>query len=131
MTRRVRRQGAEIDITPLIDVLFMLIIFFVLTTAFVQGAADVDLPDGSAPPISDRNPVVVTVTKGSGLLWAGEMVSRDELPARVSAVLESSGDILIAGDRDAPYGEVAELLDELRGFGVRSVGLAFEGGARR
>jgi biopolymer transport protein ExbD len=131
VTRRIRRQGAEIDITPLIDVLFMLIIFFVLTTAFVQGAADVDLPDGAAPPVLDRNPIVVTVTKDSGLLWAGERVSRDELPARVSSVIESSGDILIAGDSDAPYGDVAELLDELRGFGVKSVGLAFEGDARR
>ncbi|MDR3354727.1 MAG: biopolymer transporter ExbD [Synergistaceae bacterium] len=129
--RRVRRQGADIDITPLIDVLFMLIIFFVLTTAFVRGAADVDLPDGSAPPISDRSPVVVTVTNGSGLLWTGERISRDELPARVSEVIASSGDILIAGDRDAPYGDVAELLDELRGFGVKSVGLAFDGGVGR
>jgi biopolymer transport protein ExbD len=106
----------------------MLIIFFVLTAAFVQGAIEVDLPNGDAPEISDRNPIVVTVTKDSGLLWAGDAISRDELRGRVASALTASEDILIAGDRDAPYGKVAELLDELRGLGVERAGLAFEGG---
>jgi biopolymer transport protein ExbD len=125
--KRQGRSGVDIDITPLIDVLFMLIIFFVLTAAFVQGAIEIDLPEGSPPSLAERNPLVVTVTEKSGILWAGEAVSRDALPLLVSRAIAASDDILIAGDKGAPYGDVAELLDELRGLGVASVGLAFEG----
>jgi len=125
MTRGSRR-GADVDITPLIDVLFMLIIFFVLTAVFVQGAIDVDLPKGDAPPVSERDPIVVTVTKDSGILWAGEAISRADMPKLVDEALARSDDILIAGDRDAPYGDVAEVLDVLRNLGVDNVGLAFD-----
>ncbi|MDR0648076.1 MAG: biopolymer transporter ExbD [Synergistaceae bacterium] len=121
-----QKRGVDIDITSLIDVLFMLIIFFVLTASFLQGSIEIDLPVGEAQRISERDPLVVTVTAGA-ILWAGEAVSRDSIPALVARALAESDDILIAGDRNAPYGDVAELLDEMRGLGVESVGLAFEG----
>lgn len=124
--RSGRRRGADVDITPLIDVLFMLIIFFVLTAAFVQGAIEIELPEGNVPPIRERSSIVVTVT-GSGILWAGETVTREALPELVAKALAKSDDILIAGEKSAPYGEVAELLDEMRELGVQSVGLAFGG----
>lgn len=120
-----RRRGADIDITPLIDVLFMLIIFFVLTTAFTQGSIDVALPRGSVPP-PERNPVVLTVAGDAKILWAGRETTRSELPSLVRGALERGDDILLAGDRSAPYGEVAELLAELRSLGVPSVGIAFQ-----
>jgi biopolymer transport protein ExbD len=125
--RRNARRGVDVDITPLIDVLFMLIIFFVLTAVFVQGAIEVDLPKGDAEPVSERNPVIVTVTRDSGILWAGEAVTLEEMPKLVEKVLAGSDDVLIAGDRDASYGDVAKLLDRLRELGVANVGLAFEG----
>ena len=130
MRRRNRRGGAGIDITPLIDVLFMLIIFFVLTTAFVQGGVTVDLPTGDPPPMTEKNPIVLTVTKGGEFLWAGEKISRDRVAPLALAARAKSEDILVAGDRDARYGDVAELLDELRRAGVENVGIAFEGRER-
>jgi biopolymer transport protein ExbD len=128
--RRAERGGADVDITPLIDVLFMLIIFFVLTAVFVQGTIEVDLPRGGPSDAPEGRPVVVTVTGGSRILWAGEEVSPESLPSLVSRAIAASDDILIAGDRDASYGDVAELLDRLRGLGIKSVGLAFEGGEK-
>ncbi|MDR1019886.1 MAG: biopolymer transporter ExbD [Synergistaceae bacterium] len=120
------KRGVDIDITSLIDVLFMLIIFFVLTASFLQGSIEIDLPEGEAQRISERDPVVVTVT-GGAILWAGEAVSRDSLPALVVKAIAESDDILIAGEKSAPYGDVADLLDEMRVLGVESVGLAFGG----
>ncbi|MDR1378226.1 MAG: biopolymer transporter ExbD [Synergistaceae bacterium] len=133
MTRQGSRRGrkrkaVELDITSLIDVLFMLIIFFVITTAFVQGSVNVSLPSGTPPPLSDREQIVLTITKDSEILWAGERLASEDLAQRVMAALAESADILLAGDRDARYGNVAELMDQLRRQGVPSVGLAFEGG---
>jgi biopolymer transport protein ExbD len=124
--KRIRRRGAEIDITPLIDVLFMLIIFFVLTTVFVRGTLDVDLPVGSPPPPSDKNPVVLTVLSDSSILWAGREISRENLAAAVNEAVVKSLDILVAGDKAARYGDVAELLELLRDIGVPDVAIAFE-----
>jgi len=126
--RRGGRRSINLDITPLIDVLFMFIIFFVLTAAFVQGSADVVLPRGEPPALSEKQPIVLTITKDSEILWAGEKLSVDDLIPRIAAAVAEDSDILIAGDRDARYGDVAELMDILRGQGVESVGLAFEGG---
>ena len=125
---RGKRRSADLDITPLIDVMFMFIIFFVLTAAFVQGSVDVSLPVGMPRSLSDKEPVVLTITKDSEILWAGERLSSGDLAPRVAAALAESDDILIAGDKDARYGDVAELLDLLRRSGVPSVGLAFESG---
>ena len=128
--RKERRGGIGIDITPLIDVLFMLIIFIVLTAAFVQGSIVVELPVGDPPPIAEENPVVLTITRDLKLMWGGEEVSRDRIPALVTEAVERSRDILVAGDREAKYGDVAELLDELRRLGAKNVGIAFEAGER-
>ena len=61
MSGRRNRRHAEIDITPLIDVLFMLIIFFVLTASFVQGKLDVQLPSGEGSSADTQGAVIVTV----------------------------------------------------------------------
>ena len=127
MRRTSRVRSADVDLTPLIDVLFMLILFFVLTAVFVRGSVEIALPRGNPPPVTGRDPVVITERDDSVMLWAGVPVSRADLPELVSAALARSGDILIAGDRSAPYGIVAEVLDELRGLGVESVGLVFSG----
>lgn len=128
MSRRGRRRSPELDITPLIDVMFILIFFFVVTAAFVQGSVDVYLPRGMPPSLSDREPIVLTVTRDSEILWAGERMSRENLAPRVAVAVAENTSILIAGDRDARYGDVAELLELLRRQGVESVGLAFDGG---
>jgi biopolymer transport protein ExbD len=119
------RRGADVDITPLIDVLFMLIIFFVLTAVFAQGAIELELPRGEGARIEERGPVIVSVAKDSRVFWAGEPVAFGDLGRLAAEAIAASDDILIAGDSEAPYGAIAELLDSLRLFGVKSVGLMF------
>ena len=122
-----KRRVADVDITPLIDVMFMLILFLLVTAAFVQGSLDVSLPQsmGTPPPLPDKKQIVLTITKNSEILWAGKTISSADLFLHVEEALLESADILIAGDKDARYGDVAELMDMLRQSGVPSVGLAY------
>ena len=127
-TGKKKRRAADIDITPLIDVMFMMILFLVLTAAFVQGSIDVSLPRGTPPPLPNKRQIVLAITNNSEIFWSGKKVSSDDLLLYVAEALLESADILLAGDKDARYGDVAELMDLLRRHGVPSVGLAFEGG---
>ncbi|NLL37524.1 MAG: biopolymer transporter ExbD [Fretibacterium sp.] len=126
MRRRVRR-GIDLDITPLIDILFMLIIFFVLTATFVQGRMEVELPRGDGEPQRESQTLLVSVTSGGTIRWGGETVLSEDLPVLAERAVAESRDILLAGDRAAPYGVVAELLNVLSQKGLTSVGLALEG----
>ncbi len=124
--RRKSRRFADIDITPLIDVLFMLIIFFVLTATFIQGKLDVDLPSGEGEASEMKNTLTLTVEKDGAIFWNGLRITREELPELARGAGDK--DILIAGDKNAPYGRVAEVLSILRKVGVTSAGLLMESG---
>ncbi len=125
MAGRRNRRHAEIDITPLIDVLFMLIIFFVLTASFVQGKLDVQLPSGEGSSADMQGAVIVTVAADRKIFWNGREVTREELKKLASA--SNGREMLVAGDEKVPYGEVAALLSLLRKEGVTSAGLMLSG----
>lgn len=125
MAGRRNRRHAEIDITPLIDVLFMLIIFFVLTASFVQGKLDVQLPSGEGSSADMQGAVIVTVAADRKIFWNGREVTKEELKKLAAAA--NGREMLVAGDEKVPYGEVAALLSLLRKEGVTSAGLMLSG----
>ena len=122
-----RRKRPEIDVTPLIDVLFMLIIFFVLTASFLQGRIDVDLPPGRAESPVEENSVLLMVKADGTVLWDGRETSVPEIAPLAAGAAAAKRDILLAGDREAPYGAIAEVLNILRREGISTAGLALQG----
>lgn len=128
MSRR-RERSIALDFTSLIDVLFMLVIFLVLTASFGQGQITVDLPQGEGAR-REGKAVMVTVRPGGELLWDGRVVAPEDLPALAAEAVAREEPLLVAGDRDAPYGRVAEVLEALRRAGVESASLALQGGGQ-
>ena len=126
MRRRKSRRFADIDITPLIDVLFMLIIFFVLTATFIQGKLDIDLPSGKGETPDVKSTLTLTVERSGTIFWEGVRISEGELPELARGA--RNREILIAGDKNAPYGRIAEVLSILRKEGITSAGLLTESG---
>ena len=126
-----RRRRPELDIMPLIDVLFMLIIFFVLTANFLQGRIEVDLPVGEAVAKTEENALLLTVRKDGSVLWGDRETRMEELAPLAAEAAAARRDILLAGDREAPYGVIAEVLNVLRLEGVVSTGLALQGDGAR
>ena len=101
MRKRGSRRAADIDITPLIDVLFLLILFFVLMASFVQGKIDVQLPDGSGKSSDLKGAVTVTIKSDGAVAWDGRDVADSELTGLARSV--SGRDVLVAGDKGASY----------------------------
>ena len=120
-----RRRLADIDITPLIDMMFMLIIFFVLTSSFVNGKVNVELPQGKSVAANTESTVTVSVLADGTVQWDGKTVSLSQL----AEIAKASGkkEVLLAGDKAASYGQVARVLAVLRHEGICSAGLLMQG----
>ena len=124
--RKTRPRGSvSLDITPLIDVLFLLIIFFVLTASFVQGKLDVTLPNANGKSAEADKAVTVTVDRDGLIYWSGRKVSKAELSSLAFA--SKTREVAVAGDEKASYGDVAEVLAILRAAGIESAGLLTQG----
>ncbi len=119
-----KRYTTEVELTPLIDVLFMLIVFFVLTTSFASSRIPVDLPAGSGGP-AEGSFSVITVTKQGDVLYEGKTTTPEEAASALAA--RGSGQrILLRADREAVYGKIVEVLDALRKAGLGDIDLAVE-----
>ena len=119
-----RRRVADIDITPLIDMMFMLIIFFVLTSSFINGKLNVELPTGKAVSANAEAAVTVSVLADGSVQWNGRTVSMERLAELARA--SQPRDVLVAGDKAANYGMVARVLALLKAEGISSAELLIQ-----
>lgn len=124
---------AEINVTSLVDVAFVLLIIFMITAPMMQGGVDVQLPRAAARPLSMRDALVITVDQ-RGLVYVDrEAMSFPEFQAGLRNILarrKPSG-VYLRGDRGAPYGDVVRVLAAVRKAGVTDVGLVAEEEGRR
>ena len=122
---------AAINVTPLVDVMLVLLIIFMVTAPMLATGIKVNLPSArTAQPLENKEPVVVAVAKDGAVSVGKDPVSRDELAARVKAKLgDSNGVVQLRGDRDAPYGDVVSVMDDLAASGISRI--AIVSGPRR
>lgn len=128
-----RRAEASLDMTPLIDVVFLLLIFFLVTAAYAtqdQTVIPVELPQGSSGESSaadERISVVVQRDASVRILFGGNEETVAATPEAVRSALERlhaetpDAAIFLRGDRDVSYGEVMEVLDVARTIGFPTV----------
>jgi len=120
---------AEINITPLLDMAFALLIIFVITTPLLEQPVPVQLPSLSQSEEivreSPRNPTEVTIDNNGTVFLGDEPLRRDELEAILGS-LPREQVLIVRGDREVPYGRVAEVLDLIRQSGVQSVVVSYE-----
>ncbi len=122
---------SDINVTPLVDVMLVLLIIVMLIAPMLQKGVDVALPEAvnthDKPDTSDQ--VVVHVDKSSILYVNGlKQPSQEDVVARLQAVLETAADktVYLKGDREAPYGAIMSMMDALRKAGIETVGLITE-----
>ena len=124
--RSRHRPMGEINVTPFVDVMLVLLIVFMVTAPLLTVGVPVDLPKTKAGQISaDAAPLVVSI-KADGALYLQETaIDAEALIPRLSAVAEANPDvrIFVRGDRAVPYGEVVELMGRIQTAGFERVAL--------
>ena len=121
---------ADINVTPLVDVMLVLLIIMMLVAPMLQKGVDVKLPQ--AANTSDKpdtqEQTVLHVTADSRFFVNGVPVDRRDLGDRVASVIEETKEkvVIIKGDADAPYSAIMEAMDDLRRSNIENVGLITE-----
>jgi len=130
--RRARRRGlpvnAEIQITNLVDVAFVLLIIFMITAPILQGGIELDLPNAAAVPLTDEDGVVVSIAR-DGTIFVGEaeMGGLEEFRGVFGGWQDAERRTThVRADAAVPYGVVAQVLAIINGMGVTELSLVLE-----
>jgi biopolymer transport protein ExbD len=118
------KRRPNINITSLIDVLFLLLTFFLVTTTFIeQSALKVELPSMKhADRVQQEKRFILNVSKDGQMVFNGESTSTEGLKtllAKSSADVDASGGLILRADSGLPYGDVMGILDVIKGSGVK------------
>ena len=124
---RARRHSPmhEINVTPFVDVMLVLLIVFMVSAPLLTAGVPVDLPQAQAKPLTiDKPPVTVTVKEGKVFVQDNE-VPIDDLVAKLTAAAKDGLDerIYVRGDRAASYGEIMKVMGTISGAGFTHIGL--------
>jgi biopolymer transport protein ExbD len=118
-------RHTEINITSLIDVIFMLVIFFMIGSTFEKPALAVSLPTASSGEVVRRQMLTVSLDAGGLLYLEGEQIEEKILEQRLTAYRRESADLRVAldCDRHLAFQRVTEIMDILNTAGVRNVAI--------
>ncbi|MSR05569.1 MAG: biopolymer transporter ExbD [Gemmatimonadetes bacterium] len=120
--------NADINVTALVDVAFVLLIVFMITAPIMQGGVDVQLPRGEARPIQPKEGLVVSIDQAGRIFVDEAPLTFDDFRAAFPALATSRGarGVYLRADRRVDYGKVVRVLATMRAAGVNDIGLVAE-----
>ena len=124
-----RRAMTDINVTPLVDVMLVLLIIFMVTAPLMQSGVKVDLPRASAQQMEhSEQKLVLTITKDRRVLLGEAEIPFAELEKKLAANarLQKDKELYLHADRSLPYGQVVEVMAIARRAGVESLGMITE-----
>jgi biopolymer transport protein TolR len=130
-----RSVMSEINVTPFVDVMLVLLVIFMVTTPILYQGVDVNLPKTESrpmPSLDRERKVVVTLNKNGGIFIEKEQYTLDQLRIEIRKLMAGKGknltdeDVFLRADSSVPYGTVVEVMSEIRNAGVQKIGLITE-----
>ena len=126
MKYRSKKPISNINVTPLVDVMLVLLIVFMITAPMLTVGVQVDLPQTKANQLnSDADPLIITMNKNREIFIQDAVVSPEDLIPRLKAIskVNSKTRIFVRGDNLLPYGEVIEIMGKIQSAGYEKVAL--------
>ena len=123
--RRLKIEKGLIEMTPLVNVFFLLFIFFAFTSSFIfQPGIKVDLPKAVTSEVVQQDSAVIIITKDDRIYLNDREISRDELLSNLRLMAKNNVPLLIKADSHASLGRVVEIWDMCRKEGVSQANIA-------
>lgn len=114
---------ATINITPLVDVVLVLLIIFMVTAPFLQGGLEVDLPKVATKGMDVREGLIISVRRGGTLAVGERTVPDGQFEDALKRARAAERPVYLKADQSVPYGEIVSLIARLRRAGVSQLGL--------
>ncbi|MDN6296756.1 MAG: biopolymer transporter ExbD [Halomonas sp.] len=128
--RRRRSLGAdadsnEVNLTPMLDVVFIMLIFFIVTTSFIkESGVEIERPESSAASPRPEAQVLVALTP-EGAVWVdGNPVDAHRVGQKVAEMVSDDGSVVIQADRNSTTGLLIEVMDRIKQAGVEQIAVA-------
>ena|ERR1039457_457237 len=120
---------AEINVTPLVDVMLVLLVIFMVTAPMMQQGVQVNLPKANTKAMTPQDEAVVVSVDKSGKVF----INKDQIPAsdlrnRLTAMFASreKKEVFLKADAGVPYGEVVKVMADIKGAGIERLGMVTE-----
>jgi biopolymer transport protein TolR len=127
-----KKVNSNINVTPMVDVMLVLLIIFMVITPMLNNKVNVDLPKADSAKVEENankeDAVIVAVTRDGKTYLGADRVTVDELGTKIAAKLENKTDktVFLRADIRANYGKVMDVVDQIRAAGVSNLGLLTE-----
>jgi len=122
---------SQINVTPLVDVMLVLLVIFMVTAPMMQQGVQVNLPKTQAKSLpADQDTVIVSVDTAGRVFINSSETSHTDLSGRLNAIFESreKKEVYLKADKDVPYGEVVRTMAEIKSAGIERLGMMTEPG---
>lgn len=125
-SNRNRDVLSEINVTPFVDVMLVLLVIFMVTAPLLQQGIDVNLPRAKGRDLPPEERITLTIKK-HGIIYMNENpVTITELGNKLKAISKLNPNVFLKADKDVPYGFVVEVMGEIKEAGIEKLGMVTE-----
>ena len=128
---RAEEEGASIDMTPMLDIVFIMLIFFIVTTSFVKEAGiEVNKPDASNATKQKSANIFIAINEDGDVWMDKREVDVERVRANIERMLaeQPTEVVIIQADQKAEHGKVVEVMDQVKAAGISRISVAAKGG---
>jgi len=123
---RDRGVMSEINVTPFVDVMLVLLIIFMVTAPLLQQGIDVNLPRAKGKDMPPEERVALVIKKDMKVYMNDSPVSMADMRRTLQAVSKMNPNVFLKADKDVPYGFVVEVMGEIKEAGIEKLGMVTE-----
>jgi biopolymer transport protein TolR len=125
-TNRNRTALSEINVTPFVDVMLVLLIIFMVTAPLMQQGIDVNLPKAKGKELPPEERISLVVKKGGALFLNDIPISKQYMITKLSSISKLNPNVFLKADKDVPYGTVVEIMGDIKEAGIEKLGMVTE-----
>src|SRR4030042_4373463 len=123
---RNRSVLSEINVTPFVDVMLVLLVIFMVTAPLMQQGVDVNLPQAKGKDLPPEERISIIIKRDRSIYMNDTLVTMPAMKQKLGAISKMNPNIFLKADKDVPYGLVVEVMGEIKEAGIEKLGMITE-----